>query len=129
MTPDQRYKTQNPKIISETIDGETIIINLDSGHYFSLNPTGGAISSGILAQRTAAEIIQGLVAEYHGDETAMATEVGKFLDHLQKEGLVSPMDSPGGVPFAPVRAAVEKSKTFEAPSFQKYEDMQDLLLL
>jgi len=129
MVPDQRFKTSHPKIISETIDGETIIINLDSGHYFSLNMTGGEIWNGILARRSTTEIIQGLSSGYTWDETTVATSVREFLDNLQREGLISPAEAHGGIPSAPFQVAASKKKAFELPSFQKYDDMQDLLLL
>ena len=33
------YRVNSPHVISETVGGETIIVNLASGHYFSLQGT------------------------------------------------------------------------------------------
>ena len=37
------FRINNPKVIHETIDGETVIVNLDSGNYYSLDATGADI--------------------------------------------------------------------------------------
>ena len=40
-----RLRVNRPTVISETIDGEAVVINLDSGHYYSLDGTAGEIWS------------------------------------------------------------------------------------
>ena len=42
-----QYYAINPQVIHETIDGETIIIDLTTGIYFSLQGTAPAIWNGI----------------------------------------------------------------------------------
>jgi len=111
------YRIKQPQVISETIDGETIIINLESGHYFSLNKTGGEIWESIR---------EGKAMENTGHPS-----VQQFLDHLEREGLVasenSESDAAQTFPEDPNTASA--ILTFEKPLLQKYEDMQDLLLL
>lgn len=124
----QRYKTNLPKVISETIDGETIIINLDSGHYFSLNRSGGEIWNAVVNRCTVDEIAQGLASRYAADAAAIPGAVREFLQSLLKENLISVADAADAGPsdFVPQTGA---PPTFETPAFQRYDDMQDLLLL
>ena len=42
-----RYRVNSPQVISETVGGETIIVNLASGHYFSLQGTALEVWNGI----------------------------------------------------------------------------------
>ena len=37
------FRINSPKVIHETIDGETVIVNLDSGNYYSLDDIGADI--------------------------------------------------------------------------------------
>ena len=40
---ENRYCVNQPSVISEVVDGETIVLNFENGHYYSLNPTASAI--------------------------------------------------------------------------------------
>ena len=39
----QRFRVNTPNVTHETIDGEAVIINLDSGNYYSLVEVGSFI--------------------------------------------------------------------------------------
>ena len=39
----QRFRVNTPTVTHETIDGEAVIINLDSGNYYSLVEVGSFI--------------------------------------------------------------------------------------
>ena len=41
------YRVNSPHVISETVGGETIIVNLASGHYFSLQGTAVEVWQGL----------------------------------------------------------------------------------
>ena len=41
------YRVNSPQVISETVGGETIIVNLASGHYFSLQGTAVDVWEGV----------------------------------------------------------------------------------
>lgn len=43
MNSASQFRINAPTVISETIDGEAIIINLDTGAYYSLRETGAAV--------------------------------------------------------------------------------------
>ncbi|MFO1520299.1 MAG: PqqD family protein [bacterium] len=120
------YRVTTPKIISETIDGEAIIINLDTGDYFSLNPSG-SLAWELLTSGWPLETVSEAMAQKTGQAVAEVTSrMGAFVSGLEREGLIVAADV--GVDVGTLRLP-DGLAVFEAPEFQKYVDMQDLLLL
>jgi hypothetical protein len=124
------FKINAPQVISETIDGETIIINLESGNYYSLNATGGEIWNRFREGLSTDEIVALFQQRYSLGSRDVEGRLADFTGELLKENLISRLESPpprtvsGG---EDLNAGV--SKEFETPRLQKYDDMQDLLLL
>ena len=126
MEPSNQFRIQAPKVISETIDGETIIINLESGHYFSLNHGGGQIWNDIQAGLSVGQIVE-LTSRRYPDAGAQALPATvEFIESLLREGLVVAAEAS---PSSNALAVGGPNGPFEKPAIQKYEDMQDLLLL
>jgi hypothetical protein len=124
-----RYRVNSPNVISETIQGETIIIHLTTGAYYSLRGTGPEVWNAIAASASVNEIADELAA--HNDVSAAdaAPAVERIIADLTAEDLIS-VD---GNATARVGAATANGngavKQFEAPELAKYTDMQDLVLL
>lgn len=124
----QRYET-NPQVIHETIEGETIIIDLATGTYFSLQGTAPEIWTGLVAGEGQEHLLARLQACYEGDAEEMKSRLASFLEQLTRDGLV--MVAPAGetaVPAAAPEPAAER-RPFEAPRLERYTDMQDIILL
>jgi len=125
------FKIKKSDVVYETVDGETVIVNLENGVYYSLGASGvdiwNLIESGMNFEELTAEIIQ----RYDGDPEDIHKAIRKLLVELQKEGLLqvsATRRSEGQEPHIPITARKEKLK-FEDPVFEKYSDMQELLLL
>jgi hypothetical protein len=122
-----RFRANSPPIIQETIDEETIIVNLQTGRYYSLNPVGtyvwGAIESGAAVDDIAADIAEQLVAE----SGTVEGNVRAFVDQLVEEELIVPREDDAPAAQGPARLA--GSVAYEAPALNRYTDMQELLLL
>ncbi|KPK03025.1 MAG: hypothetical protein AMK71_00285, partial [Nitrospira bacterium SG8_35_4] len=77
-----------PKIVHEVIDGETIILNLDNGNYFSLDGTGadiwGLIDSGVSVNG----VIERLQNVYKADHEVIKDAVHRFVAEMLQEGLI-----------------------------------------
>lgn len=125
----QKFKVNTPTVTHETIDGEAVIINLDSGNYYSLVEAGSFIWS-IVEQGASASEVQQLVQQtYQGNATEIDRGVRELLSQLQQENLIVPVD--GAVELAqplPSQNGHEKP-LFKAPLLNKFSDMQELLLL
>ena len=128
------YRINSPKVIHETIDGETVIVNLDSGNYYSLDGVGVEVWALIERSVPGDEIAEDIVHRYAGDRNDLLKAVHRFMDELQREGLISIFEAEEfkgdarsgekiGIPSA------EGTLVFEAPVLHCYTDMQDVLLL
>lgn len=123
-----RYRPAGPQIIHELIDGEVVLINLDSGAYYSVDGAGATVWSGIAADLTEEALIEHVGTRYRGDSTTIAQDVRRFLDELLAEGLIT--NSPT-TPVAPVSLleTVEMARPYAPPKLNKYTDMEELITL
>jgi hypothetical protein len=121
-----RYRVCAPKVIHETLDDETVVVNLDTGTYYSLDKTGRATWLAFAAGATETEVVAHLAASYSGDLEAMARETRDLLAELLADGLleaVNGLDGPAPLPVVPGRPG------FVKPRLAKHTDMQELILL
>jgi len=128
MEGQRRFRLASPNIVSETVDGESVILNLESGFYYGLNETGSwiwdALRDGLTEDRLATSLSRrwGLGAE------AAITTVARFANRLADEQLLRETDAaPDASPDeAPSTAA---GVPFTEPELTRYEDIQELLLI
>ena len=129
----QRFRVNTPTVTHETIDGEAVIINLDSGNYYSLVDVGSFIWGLIEKGASASEVQNVILQTYQGDATDVDRGVQELLAQLQQENLIVPADSELEkhsilLKVVPANNGHEKP-SFNPPSLHKYSDMQELLLL
>jgi Coenzyme PQQ synthesis protein D (PqqD) len=125
-----RLAVNNPHVISETIQGETIVIHLTTGTYYSLQEAGTAVWEAIVATASEAEIAEALERRYDAPRAEIEAAVGALIAELEQEDLVTQTAEPG---LRPVGLAVGEPTAdrlpFTPPKLAKYTDMQDLVLL
>ncbi len=126
------YRVNSPHVISETVGGETIIVNLASGHYFSLQGTAVEVWQGLEQGETAETIALELEHRYDAEDGEIEAAVKKLLeDFAGAELIVEDANSngnnagSGALPSQDVGARVP----FVAPGFATFTDMQDIILL
>lgn len=134
MTSSARFAIKGPPVIHETVDGEVIIVDLESGSYYSLVGVGaeiwGALERGASIGEAAAE----LEHRYETNSEDVADVVALFVQELAHENLVTTAaSSENGDATAAAgsngAAAAAARPAFQRPILNKYTDMQDLLLL
>lgn len=116
-----------PQVVREVFDDEVIIINMESGNYFSLNNTGAYVWTLIEASYQAEGIAGRLCDEFEGADASTASHVDELLDKLLNEGLIEPGTGPAPAQ-SPVASPAAKGP-YEKPTLAVYTDMQELLLL
>ena len=128
----QRFRINTPTVTHETIDGEAVIINLDTGNYYSLVDAGSFIWSLVDKGASPSEVQDVILQTYQGDAQDVDRGVHELLAQLQQENLIVPVDGAGDAldlaQVAPATNGHEKP-SFNPPSLNKYSDMQELLLL
>lgn len=119
------YQLNTQKAVSETVDGESIIINLETGNYYSLNPVGSALWNLAIAQHSLGVISQACAEHYGISEEESEKQIKSFLETLVDEGLLIPANTQSSVDTL---GWLDTSKVFAPPVFEKYDDMQEMLL-
>lgn len=111
----QRIQIQEPSVIFDEADGEYVVINLLTGHYFRLNKP----SSVLWRQLTCAPTREELLASCSNAEV-LESELGAILSLLTDSGLV--LETFGERPVESIT-----SWTFEEFSLESYTDLEDIL--
>lgn len=125
-----RYCVNEPSVISEVIDGETIVLNFESGHYYSFNPTASEIWTRVCAGDPVAVATERVARRFSGDAATIRSEVAAFVRRLENEHLIRPAASePALAAAAPLDGSSDPVATFASPDFEKFTDMEELLLL
>ena len=120
--------TTNPQAMHETIDGETIVIDLSTGTYYSLRGSGPTIWNAIASGASREAIIDDLENAYEATPGEIAKATDTFLSELEAEQLIAKGNG-AGPSAGSTPAPTETRSAFEAPQLEKYEDMQDIILL
>ena len=115
----------NPQVMHETVDGETIIIDLSTGTYYSLRGSAPAIWAALAEGAGPAAIVSALEGVYDSEPGAIETSVAGLIRELESEGLIAPGTAASG----PVPTLESANGAFEEPRLEKYEDLQDIILL
>jgi hypothetical protein len=129
------FTVNSPHVVRETFDdNEVVIVNLNSGSYYSLEKVAAEIWNLIEAGAAFDEIVGVIGQRYEDGGSGIAEAVKRFLHELQQEDLIilSTRDVMAKGAMREIALDAEASTTkslFEAPVIQKYTDMQELLLL
>jgi hypothetical protein len=128
MAGESRYGVKEPSVVYEVFEEEVVVLDLESGSYFSLRG-----SAAWIFQAAAGGVSSGAIAAAcsRGDESGkVADSVGAFLDSLVGEGLLVPRPETALPPQPPPPPQLpESAEPFAPPHFEKFTDMKDLLLL
>jgi len=118
-----RIRENTQKIVSDLIDGEMMLLNMEAGHYYSLTGTGAALWESIRQGAERAGLLSALQKAFPAQDSQQITEdLDSFLKELVEEELVVECTecANGKPPF---------EGEYAPPQLAKYSDLQDLLLL
>ena len=84
-----RYAINEKEVTFRVLDDGAVIVHFETGYYYTLNATGTflweLLSEG---ERTREELVAELARVFEQDEAAVAADVQRHLDDLQRENLV-----------------------------------------
>jgi hypothetical protein len=126
----ERYHVNPAKVVHETIEGEAILIHLESGFYYSLDGAGADVWGLLADMRPLGEVAAAVADRYDTDPETVAREVRRLAAELAGEGLIEPAPD-GALPPAAANGlnGTAPKAAFAPPVLAKYEDMQDFLLV
>lgn len=123
------FRVNAPQVIHESIDGEVIIINLETGSYYSVKGCGADVWDVIQAAPAVSSmsVVETLAPTYEAPRDELAAAIEQFVDQLVEEGLLAETTTEPAA--APTSLDTGARRLFETPRLEKYTDMQDLVLL
>jgi len=119
------YGINDAKVVSETIEGEAIIINLETGTYYSMNESGSIVWDAIRSGTSFASIIDKLAGLYDASKEDITASVRTLIESALSEGII--FEKAEGISVSS-EAGTQEKKPFVIPCIQRYDDMQDMLL-
>ena len=124
-----RLRINSPHVVHQTIDGEVVVINLESGSYYSLNDVAAEVWALLESGSALGEIAETLGSRYDASADAIARALEAFVTDLHAERLLVP--TIGAAVSLPSNGATAGGtrRSFTPPLLEKYTDMQDLLLV
>lgn len=115
------FRPRDSNVASEDFDGEFVVLDLESGKYFSLADGAGVVWRALLDGHSIASMTAALPAE----DTRRAT-IESLVGALVAHTLIVVADAPAGAPSAATAEAVANSG---GPfTLEVYEDLADLLI-
>lgn len=75
-------------IIASDMDGETVMMNIETGKYYNLGKTGGAIWNIVKDPIEVEEIIKKLMENYNVAKEQCEQDVVPFLQQMAEQGLL-----------------------------------------
>lgn len=79
---------QNNSIYTSSIDNEAVMLNIEIGKYFGMNPIASDIWSKLKASMTVETLIQSLSSEYDITLEECRADVLPFIEQLIENGLI-----------------------------------------
>ena len=78
----------NESVVSAELDGEMVLLNIETGVYFGLDPLGTRIWQLLAEGGDEDTIVQAIHAEYDVELAILRADHARFLDMLTEKGLV-----------------------------------------
>ena len=76
-------------VLSKTVNDEEVIVNLNTGTYFGLNPTGTVIWNHLKLGSDTSVILNDLLEQFEASEDELQQDLEQFVAHLQSQNMLS----------------------------------------
>lgn len=122
------FEIDHERIIFEQFDEETVVVNIESGYYYSLSPSGFGILE-LLRDGVHASALPAALFADEAERAERSESVQVFVARLLAEGIVRERaEAPtiAGGERAPLYAA---GAPYAPPALERYDEVRDLLLI
>lgn len=91
----------SPGVLFRLVDDETVLVNLQSGSYFGLDPVGTRILQLIVERGSLMRVFDAMLAEYTVEPATLEQDLLALAAELRDRGLLDVRDVPPTAPYAP----------------------------
>jgi hypothetical protein len=114
-----------PEVLTTELEDGAVLLDMDRGIYYSLNPAGLEIWRRLESASPVQNLATELTRRFDVDQETAQSSVARFTDELEHEGLVVRSDAPAGTSASGESGAdgvSEQRRRFEAPALTKHEE-------
>jgi len=86
--PDGARLVRRPGILHRLLEGESVLLDPDSGTYYALNEVASRVWELAADEPTLAEVLRTLLAEYEVAPATLREDLDSLLGRLVEEGLL-----------------------------------------
>jgi hypothetical protein len=125
-------RVDEPHVVYETIDGETILMDLRTGNYFSIEKSGVTIWEVLAETGDVDELIRIAAGACEpGKSEEIKSDIQAFVKRLLNENLLKETSKPGPSKISEeMQGLLQKTASaMTSLEINKYSDMQEMLLL
>lgn len=122
-----RLRVNTAKMVHETVDDEVIVINLDTGTYYSIMGTGAEIWRAVERGLSRGQLLDTMAHAYGGERAAVIAAVNAFLDDLMSHEII--LVDEAGSEDIPAALNGPAARPFVPPTLAVHDNMADLLML
>lgn len=111
------YEINSPDVVSEYFEDQAVILNLATGHYYSLGGIAGSLWGLLIGGHATDAILENLAAQ----QPQLVEGASAFVAELISFGLIrqARADSPA--------MSIDVAWTSEAPKLEVFEDLAELI--
>ena len=79
-------------VVSRDLNGEAVLLNLETGSYYGLDPVGTRMWELLSSLESVPEVVTALQAEYDVDEARLQQDLHRMIAELEDQGLLNRTD-------------------------------------
>lgn len=128
LNKDTRFCPNSNEVAGKVMDGEAILINLDTGAYYSMDNVGAVIWQFIDERRSVEEMLAGITAQYDVSAAQAESDILRILGELVDEKLAS-TTTEGPTTTSSAIDPPNPRLPYQTPCLNSYHDMRALLAL
>ena len=91
LSPDDRVRV-NGDVVFRDLDGEAVLLHLERGTYFGLDPLGTRVWQALVEHGRARPVMASLLAEYDVAASVLEADVARLLNELSANDLIHPLN-------------------------------------
>jgi coenzyme PQQ synthesis protein D (PqqD) len=126
---DHSFECNAPDVVFENFGDEAVILNLQSGHYFSLNGVGITYWEYLVQAVPANQVNAHIVGCYsaNGNGATISQDLDELFDQLHSEGLIRASNVIKTINDVANTTALPTA--YARPMLAKFDDVAEMLLL
>lgn len=108
----------SPDLLSQEVNGETILLHLSRYLYYGMNRAGSAVWRELARATDIETLARQICGEFAVDEATAVRDIALFLAELEDQGLIEAVSAPAAVSANAVPVVVAASRPYAPPRLE-----------